>query len=87
MILTLYVVPHDATTIHGNHPFTECIYDPFVVGGNHHCCSEFIDLFEYFNNLIGIDRVEVSSRFVSNDKIRLIYNRSSNSNTLLLPMY
>ena len=46
--------------------------------------AELINLFEYLDDLVGVDGVQVPCRLVSDDEVWLIDNRATDSDALFL---
>ncbi len=81
-ILAVLVVAHNTTLIHSNHTLPQGLDHAFVVCSQNNGRAKVVNLFQNLNDLVGVDRIEVAGRLISDNNVRMVYNSSSNSDAL-----
>lgn len=76
------LVRDDPSVLEGDDAFFEAVYDAVVVGGDDDGLSLFVEFQEEIDDLLGIVRVEVTGRLVSEDDIRIMDEGSGNTDAL-----
>src|SRR3989344_1571106 len=83
-IFTGKVITHYSTLLHSDNPPSYRIDHAFIVSSENHGSTQVINFFENLHDIIGIHRIEVTSRLIGNYYIRLVHNSASYSDTLFL---
>ena len=81
-VLAVFVIAHDLAFFHSDDATPHMVDDAFIVCSEDDCGAKLVDFFQNLNDLVGIDRIEIAGRLVSDDNIRLIDDRSGNSHAL-----
>jgi len=71
-VFTLHLVAHDPALIHRDHASADRIDDTLVVRRENDGSAEVVDLFQYFDDIVRVDRVEVAGRLIRDQNIGLI---------------
>lgn len=79
------LVPRKGSVIQGNDAHLELINDFLAVGRHNNRCSGFIDLFEDIHDLPARIRVQISGRFIGDEDMRHIDQRTGDGNSRCSP--
>ena len=83
MLFTHSLIADDDAFLHGNHTLFHGLYNFKIMGHYKHRGSLLVDLIQELHNIPCIMAVQVPGRLVSQQDLRLIYQRTGNGHPLL----
>src|SRR3989344_4579704 len=79
------IVAHDTALIHHDDAPADRIHNDLVVRREKDGRAEVVDLFEYLDDIVCVDRIEIARRFVGDQNVRLVANARAIPNRRFSP--
>src|SRR3989344_6526197 len=84
-ILAMLIVTNYFTAIHRNDTLPHCVHDALIMGRDNDGCAKFVDAFQDFHNLVGVNGIQIPRRLVRDDDVRLVDDGATDGDPLLFP--